>query len=85
MPESLAYTRENWYRLTKAAYGLPALAETLDSDVGQTDMDTGQREYPHGLTSAVVAIALNVRDLVMGMDEEGILEKLPPTEQGPSA
>lgn len=71
-------TRENWRLLTKAAFGLTGVTETLDEMIGQTAMNGKEREYLSNLSAAVVTLAQVIERLVIGMDDEGIWEKFSP-------
>lgn len=78
-------TRENWQLLTRAAYGLSAVSQTLDDVVGQTAMGPADQEYLHGLTAGVVVLAQTINRLVIGMDDELIIDRLAPVATQASA
>lgn len=63
-PAAPTLTREEWRRLTLYAYGLTALAETVDDLVGDGPSDREERERLHGLTAAILSIAQSMQDVV---------------------
>ena len=65
-------TREAWRRLTLSAYGLKALAYTLDDMTGLAPMDREERERLHGLTAALLSLTQSVEETIIELDDAEI-------------
>ena len=59
-------TREAWRRLTRSAYGLTALAGTLDDLIGEA---RDKRDRLHGLTGALLSLAQSMEETIIELDD----------------
>lgn len=71
MSEQPTLTREAWRRLTRSAYGLTALAGTLDDLIGEARgmEDRDKRDRLHGLTGALLSLAQSVEETITELDD----------------
>jgi hypothetical protein len=71
MSEQPTLTREAWRRLTRSAYGLTALAGTLDDLIGEARgmEDRETRERLHGLTGALLSLAQSMEETIIELDD----------------
>ena len=71
MSEQPILTREAWRRLTRSAYGLTALAGTLDDLIGEARgmEDRDKRDRLHGLTGALLSLAQSMEETIIELDD----------------
>lgn len=70
-------TRDTWHRMVRAAYGLTSLAGTVDDLAGHVNnMDLTEREDFHGLTAALLTLSTFVKDTILAMDDENMVDMM---------
>jgi hypothetical protein len=66
-------TRAMWRELSRAAYGLAALAAELDDQSGDIrSMDADERERFHGMTGAMASLAESLKVRVVALADEAL-------------